>query len=204
MRDAGKQVGLDYRERRGDGGRGVQNALECNQRSRGILLSKADHCASVVNGAHLTVINGTDPLGIGGEARKRCARLIQHPKTRPLGREPPGNPWCEGMYTRESRLRTRRRSEFLDCRVMLRATGMQHAGRHVQKYGGGRVNVRIGYLLRAAQPALSVVELAHPDRHAADRSKRRRQNRMILEAAELGQGHRLTAALACGRDRDRL
>jgi hypothetical protein len=48
---------------------------------------------------------------------------------------------------------------------------------------------------------LSLVELAHPDRHAANRPKRRREYRPIVQAMTLGQGYRLTGALACGRDR---
>ncbi len=87
---------------------------------------------------------------------------------------------------------------------MLPATGVQHARRHVQKHCGGRVNVCLGDLPGAAQPALSLVELAHPDRHAANRPERGREYRPIVQAMTLGQGHRLTAALACGRDRDQL
>ena len=62
----------------------------------------------------------------------------------------------------------------------------------------------LGDLPGAAQPALSLVELAHPDRDAANRPERGREYRPIAQAIALGQGDRLTAALACGRERDQL
>ena len=43
--------------------------------------------------------------------------------------------------------------------------------------------------------ALSFVELAHPDRHAGNRPKRRREYRPIVQAMAFGQGYRLYAAL---------
>ena len=87
---------------------------------------------------------------------------------------------------------------------MLPASGVQHARRHVQQHRGGRVDVWLGDLPGAAQPALSLVELAHPDRPAGNRPERGREYRPIVQAITLGQGYRLTAALARGRDRDEL
>ena len=144
----------------------------------------------------------THPLRFGGESGERRARLIRHPEASLRGREPSGDPRRERVHTREQRLRLRCRRELFERRLMLPATGVQHARRHVQKHRGGRVDVWLGDLPGAAQPALSLVELAHPDRHAANRPKRGREYRPIVQAMALGQGHRLTAALACGRDRD--
>src|SRR5450755_5066899 len=96
------------------------------------------------------------------------------------------------------------RRESIERRLMLPATGVQHARREVQKHRGSRVNMRLGDLPGAAQPALSHFELAHPDRHAANRPKCGCEYRPIVQAITLGQGYRLTAALAGGRDRNYL
>ena len=87
---------------------------------------------------------------------------------------------------------------------MLPASGVQHTRRRVQKHRGGRVNLWLGDVPGAAQPALCLVELAHPDRDATNRPKCGREYRPISQAVALGQGDRLTAALARGRERDRL
>jgi hypothetical protein len=106
------------------------------------------------------------------------------------------------VHTGEERLRLRGRGKRFEGRSMLPAARVQHARHHVQKHCGGRLDVCGGDLPRAAQPALSLGELAHPDRHAADRPERRHEDRPILQAMTLGQGDRLPPALACGRDRD--
>ena len=87
--------------------------------------------------------------------------------------------------------------------LVFSATGVQHPRRHVQEHCGGRVDDGHGDLPGPAQPALCVVELAHPDRHAADAAERGREDRPIVQAMKLGEGHRLKAALARGRDRHR-
>ena len=87
---------------------------------------------------------------------------------------------------------------------MFPASSVQHAGRDVQQHRRSRIDAWIGDLPSAAQPPLPLVELAHPDRHAANRPERGREDRPIVPAVTLGQGYRLAAALPCGRDRDRL
>ena len=87
---------------------------------------------------------------------------------------------------------------------MLPATGVQHARRYVQKHRRGRVDVWLGDLPGAVEPALCLVELAHPKVHGGNRPKRGREYGSVIEAMALGQGYRLTAARACGRDRDKL
>ena len=65
---------------------------------------------------------------------------------------------------------------------MLPATGVQHARHQCRSTDcGGRVNLRLGDLPGAAQPALSLVELAHPDRHAGNRPERGREYRPIAQ-----------------------
>ena len=102
----------------------------------------------------------------------------------------------------EERLRLRGRRKCLERRLVFSATGVQRPRCRMQEHCGGWVDDGLGDLPGAAQPALSLVELAHPDRHAGDRPKRGCEDRPIVQAVTLGQGHRLTAALACGRDRD--
>ena len=73
------------------------------------------------------------------------------------------------MHACEWPLSLRCRREFFERRLALPATGMQHARNHVQVHRRGRINVWLGDLPGAAQPALCLVELAHPDRVAGDR-----------------------------------
>jgi hypothetical protein len=69
---------------------------------------------------------------------------------------------------------------------MLPASGVQHTRRRVQKHSGGRVNLWLGDFPGAAQPALCLVELAHPDRDATNRPKCGREYRPIFQAIPLG------------------
>ena len=101
VRDTGEQMRLDERERWDDGGRDVQNLSEDIQRRRGVPLGQGDHCTSVVNGAHLPVVDGPDLPGLGGEFGERCARLISHPQTSLRGREPARDPRRESVHTCE-------------------------------------------------------------------------------------------------------
>ena len=101
-------------------------------------------------------------------------------------------------------MRLRSRREFLERRLMLPATCVQHARHQVQQHRGGGINVWLGDLPGAAQPALSCVELAHPDRRRGNRSQRGREYRPIVPAVTVGQGYRLKAAFACGLERDEL
>jgi hypothetical protein len=108
------------------------------------------------------------------------------------------------VYTREQRLRVLRRHERLERRSMLPTGGVQHAGVDVQKHRGRGVDVLLCDLPAAPQPELCLVELARPDGHPGNRSERRGEYRVILQAIALGQRHGLTAALVRGRDRDQL
>ena len=101
VRDAGEQMRFNERERGDDRGRDVQDASECIQRCGRVPLRQADHCARVVNGTHLPVVDGTDLPGLGGESGERCARLIWHPKASLRGREPSGDPRRESVHTCE-------------------------------------------------------------------------------------------------------
>ena len=86
---------------------------------------------------------------------------------------------------------------------MMPASGVQLARRHVQQHRAGRVNLWLGDLPGAAQPALPLVELARPDRPEGKRPQRGREYRPIAQAIALGQGHRLTPPFARGRERDK-
>ena len=52
---------------------------------------------------------------------------------------------------------------------MLAATGMQHTRHHVQQHRGSRVDVCLDDFPTAAEPTLSLLELAHPHRYAGNR-----------------------------------
>jgi hypothetical protein len=60
----------------------------------------------------------------------------------------------------------------------------------------------IGDLPGPVEPALSLVELARPDRRAGNRAKRGREYRPIVPAMAFGQAHRLTPPFARARERD--
>ena len=51
---------------------------------------------------------------------------------------------------------------------MLPASGVQHTRRRVQKRRGGWIDVWFGDVPGTAQPALCLVELAHPDRDSTN------------------------------------
>jgi hypothetical protein len=101
------------------------------------------------------------------------------------------------VHTSEQRLRSRCRRECVQRRSLLPATGVQHAVRQVQEHRGGRLNVCGADLPGAVQPAFPLVELAHPDGHAADRAQRGCEYRSIVQAIAFGQGYRLVAAVTC-------
>jgi hypothetical protein len=68
----------------------------------------------------------------------------------------------------------------------------------VHKHRGGRVKLWIGDLPGPVEPALSLVELARPDRRAGNRAKRGREYRPIVPAMAFRQGHCLTSPFLCG------
>ena len=87
---------------------------------------------------------------------------------------------------------------------MLPAGGVQHARNQVQQHRGGRFNVRLGDCPRAAQGALTFVELAQPKRHTGNRPERGREYRPVAPAVTLGQDYCLPSAFARGLERDEL
>src|SRR6476661_4543692 len=81
------------------------------------------------------------------------------------------------------------------------ATGVQLAGRHVQSQCRGGVDVWLGDLPGAAQPALPLLELARPDRPAGKRPKRGGEYRPIGQAVAFGQGYGLMPPFSRGPER---
>jgi hypothetical protein len=94
----------------------------------------------------LPVVNETDLPDFGGESGERRPCLVWHTEASLSGREPSGDPRRECVDTCESRLRAGRRFEFLERRLMLPATGVQHARCHVQEHRSGWVKVGVGEL----------------------------------------------------------
>src|SRR3984885_15780868 len=121
--------------------REVQHTPERIQGCSGVTLRQADHGASVVDGTHLPLVNDAYLLGGGGEFHERCARLILPPKASLRGREPAGDPRRESVHTTEERLRPRCRCEFFVRGLLLPATRVQHARRHMQKHRRGWVDL---------------------------------------------------------------
>ena len=191
IREAGEQMRFDESVRREAGGR--RHALsvsEDSQRRGRVSLGQADRCVGEVN--------GVDPFVFGGELVERCARLIWHSETS----EPFGDHRREDVHTAEQRLRLHGGGQRLECRPMLPATGVQHARDHVQQHLDSRVDACLDDVPAAAQPTLSLLELALPHRGRGDRPERGREHRAIAQAVALAQGERLTTALACLRERD--
>ena len=62
VRDAGEQMRFNERERGAGRGRDVRNVSKYVQRTGGVSLRHADHCARVVNETE------THPTGFGGES----------------------------------------------------------------------------------------------------------------------------------------
>ena len=115
------------------------------------------------------------------------------------GREPSGYRGSENEHPSEERLCTQCRRELLERRLMLPASGVQHTRGRVQKHSSGRVDLWRGDVPSTAQPALGLVKFAPPDREATHPRKCGREYRPIPQPVALGEGNRLTAALARGR-----
>ena len=123
----------------------VLNIWECLQGCRSIPFRHEDHGARVVDRLH-----GTHPLRFGGVVAERSASLVRHPEASLCRCEGPGNPRRQCVHPREQRLRPGCRCELLQRRLMLPASGVQLARRHVQEHRRGRVNVWLGNLPRMA------------------------------------------------------
>ena len=118
VREASEQMRFDECVRREAGRRHhALNVSEDSQRRGRVSLCQADRCSGEVN--------GVNPFVFGGELVERCARFVWHPETS----EPFGDHRCENVHTGEKRLRLHGGGQRLECRLMLAATGMQHARR---------------------------------------------------------------------------
>ena len=129
-------------------------------------------------------VNGVHPFVFGGELIKRCARFVWHSEKS----EPLSDHRCENVHTGEKRLRLHRCGQRPECRLLLAADGMHHSRHHVQQYRDGRVNVSLNDFPTAAEPTLSLLELAHPHRYAGKRPESGREHRAIAQAIALGEG----------------
>ena len=138
------------------------NVSEDSQRRGRVSLCQADCCSRRGQWRPSAFV-------FGGELVERGARFVWHPETS-LVPQPFGDHRCENVHTGEKRLRLHRRGQRLECRLMLAATGMQHTRHHVQQHRGSRVNVCLDDFPTAAEPSLSLLELAHPHRYAGKRS----------------------------------
>jgi hypothetical protein len=111
VRDTGEQMGFDHGERRGGRGSRVQNTSECIKRCLGVSLRQEDHRASVVNGAHLPVVNETNLLWLAGESGQSRPRLVGDPKPSLRRREPSRDPRRERVHAAELRFHPSRRGK---------------------------------------------------------------------------------------------
>ena len=89
----------------------------------------------------MCVVEGAPSLGLIGEPLERGARVLGHPEPGLHGREPSRDPRRQRVGAGEQRLGLRRSREGGERRTMLLATGVQHAGRDVQKHRGGGVDL---------------------------------------------------------------
>jgi hypothetical protein len=68
---------------------------------------------------------------------------------------------------------------------MLASTGMQHSSDRVEQHGGSGVNVCSDDVPTAAEPTLSLLELARPHRYGRKRPQRWGEHLAIAEAVAI-------------------